>query len=55
VPIAHLLINQDEVKIYVKNAGRKYTIDNVITRCPTNALSLNDDDTLEIDNKSCVR
>ena len=55
MPIAHLLINQDEVKIYVKNAGRKYTIDNVITRCPTNALSLNDDDTLEIDNKSCVR
>jgi sulfite reductase alpha subunit len=48
-------IKQDEVKKYVKKAGRKYTIDNVITRCPTNALSLNDDDTLEIDNKSCVR
>jgi len=30
-------------------------IDNVITRCPTRALSLNDDDTLEIDNGSCVR
>jgi sulfite reductase alpha subunit len=26
----------------------------VITNCPTRALSLNDDDTLEIDNKSCV-
>ena len=48
-------INQDEVKAYVKTAGRKYTIDNVITRCPTNALSLNDDDTLEIDNQGCVR
>jgi sulfite reductase alpha subunit len=48
-------VNQDEVKAYVKQAGRKYTIDNVITRCPTNALSLNDDDTLDIDNKSCVR
>ncbi len=48
-------VNQDEVKKYVKEAGRKYTIDNVITRCPTNALSLNDDDTLDVDNKSCVR
>jgi len=48
-------VNQDEVKAYVKQAGRKYTIDNVITRCPTNALSLNDDDTLDVDNQSCVR
>ena len=48
-------VDQTEVKKYVENAGRKYTIDNVITRCPTNALSLNDDDTLEIDNSSCVR
>jgi len=48
-------VNQDEVKKYVAEAGRKYTIDNVITRCPTNALSLNDDDTLDVDNESCVR
>ena len=48
-------VNQDEVKKYVAEAGRKYTIDNVIARCPTNALSLNDDDTLDVDNKSCVR
>jgi len=48
-------VNQVEVKKYVAEAGRKYTIDNVITRCPTNALSLNDDDTLDVDNKSCVR
>ena len=48
-------VNQDEIKKYVATAGRKYTIDNVITRCPTNALSLNDDDTLDVDNKSCVR
>ena len=26
-------------------------IDTVITRCPTQALSLNDDDTLEVDNR----
>jgi sulfite reductase alpha subunit len=30
-------------------------IDQIITMCPTRALSLNDDDTLEVDNKSCVR
>ena len=27
----------------------------VISMCPTRALSLNDDDTLDVDNKSCVR
>ncbi|HEX20300.1 MAG TPA: sulfite reductase, dissimilatory-type subunit alpha, partial [Acidiferrobacteraceae bacterium] len=32
-----------------------YVIDNVISRCPTNALSLHDDDTLEVDNRNCVR
>lgn len=48
-------VKQDEVKAYIDKMGRKYTIDNVITRCPTNALSLNDDDTLDIDNRSCVR
>ncbi len=48
-------VDQEEVKKYVAEAGRKYTIDNVITRCPTNALSLNDDDTLDVDNQSCVR
>jgi len=48
-------VNQDEVKAYIEEAGRKYMIDNVIARCPTNALSLNDDDTLDVDNSSCVR
>jgi len=48
-------VNQDEVKAYVAEVGRKYMIDSVITNCPTRALSLNDDDTLEVDNKSCVR
>jgi sulfite reductase alpha subunit len=48
-------VDQDEVKTYVANKGRKYLIDNVISRCPTNSLSLNDDDTLSVDNKSCVR
>ncbi len=48
-------INQEEVKLYVEEVGRKYTNDSVINMCPTRALSLNDDNTLEIDNDSCVR
>ena len=30
-------VDQDEVKAYVERKGRKYVIDNVVTRCPTNA------------------
>lgn len=48
-------VNQEEVKAYVAEHGRKYTIDHVVAMCPTRAISLNDDDTIEIDNKSCVR
>jgi dissimilatory sulfite reductase alpha subunit len=48
-------VNQEGVKAYVARVGRKYAIDSVIAMCPTRALSLNDDDTLEVDNKSCVR
>ena len=48
-------VDQEEVKKYVGEVGRKYMIDNVIANCPTRSLSLNDDDTLEVDNKSCVR
>jgi len=48
-------VNQDEVKTFMESKGRKYVIDNVVSRCPTNALSLNDDDTLAVDNRNCVR
>ncbi len=48
-------VKQDEVQAFVAKKGRKYVIDNVITRCPTKALSLNDDDTLAVDNRNCVR
>jgi len=48
-------VDQAEVKNFVTERGRKYVIDNVITRCPTQALSLNDDDTLNVDNPNCVR
>ena len=48
-------VNQEEWKNFIVEKGRKYAIDNIITRCPTNSLSLSDDDTLDVDNKSCVR
>ena len=48
-------IDQEKVKEHVASAGRKYTIDTVVNMCPTRAISLNDDDTMEIDNASCVR
>ena len=48
-------VDQEEVKKFVAKAGRKEMIDSVIANCPSRALSLNDDDTLDIDNESCVR
>jgi dissimilatory sulfite reductase alpha subunit len=48
-------IDQEKVKEHVAEKGRKYTIDTVVSMCPTRAISLNDDDTMDIDNKSCVR
>jgi sulfite reductase alpha subunit len=48
-------IDPAEVKAFIEKKGRKYVIDNVITRCPTNAMSLSDDDTLSVDDRNCVR
>ncbi len=48
-------INQEKVKEHVAKVGRKYTIDTVVSMCPTRAISLHDDNTMEIDNASCVR
>jgi sulfite reductase alpha subunit len=48
-------VDQGEVKAFIEKKGRQYMIDNVITRCPTNCMSLKDDDTLEVDNPNCVR
>jgi len=48
-------VDQAEVKKFVARRGRKEVIDQVIAMCPTRALSLNDDDTIDVDNKSCVR
>ena len=48
-------INQEEVKAFVAKKGRQYVIDNVTTRCPSDCMTLNDDDTLTVDNGNCVR
>ena len=48
-------VNQAEVQAKVKQLGRKEFINQVIRMCPTQALGLNDDDTLDVDNNSCVR
>jgi len=48
-------VNQAEVKNFVRDKGREYVIDNVITRCPTKSLKLRPDDTLDIDNRNCVK
>ncbi len=48
-------VDQNEVKAYVAKKGRKYAIDHIVAMCPTRAISLNDDDTMDFDNKSCVR
>ncbi len=48
-------VDQAEVKAFVAKKGRKYVLDNVVSRCPSSSLALNDDDTLAVDNKSCVR
>ncbi|MEA1888269.1 MAG: dissimilatory-type sulfite reductase subunit alpha [Pseudomonadota bacterium] len=48
-------VDQEEVKAFVAKKGRQYVIDNVTTRCPSDCMTLNDDDTLTIDNHNCVR
>ena len=48
-------IDHDEAKSFVETKGRQYMIDNVITRCPTQCMTLKDDDSLEIDDRNCVK
>jgi len=48
-------VDQEAFKEYVQAKGRKHVIDNIVTRCPSNSLSLADDDTLDVDNGTCVR
>lgn len=48
-------INQNAWKAMVNDKGRRYALNNCISRCPTGALSINDDDSIEINNNQCVK
>ena len=48
-------VDQAEVKNFIEAKGRQYIIDNVITRCPTNCMTLADNDELTVDDSNCVR
>ncbi len=47
-------INQDEVGKFIDDKGIEFVIDNVLTRCPTNCISLKGK-TIDVDNDNCVR
>ncbi len=48
-------IDQAEVKAFIAERGRDYVIDNVTSRCPTGCMTLDDDDTLTVNDRECVR
>ena len=48
-------VDQEAFREYVEKKGHDYINENIISRCPTNALKINEDDTLEVDNRNCVR
>lgn len=48
-------VNQDAWKAMVADKGRTYVVDNITSRCPTQAMTLNDDDSISIDNSNCVK
>ncbi len=48
-------VNQEAFKGYLQTKGKEYILENVVSRCPTQALAINDDDTLAVDNRNCVR
>ncbi len=48
-------INQDAWKAMVADRGVKDTVDNIISRCPTSCMSLEDDTSITIDNRNCVK
>ncbi len=48
-------VNQEAFKGYLQTKGKEYILENVVSRCPTQALAINDDDTLAVNNRNCVR
>ena len=47
-------IDREAAKAWIEEKGMDNLVNNVISRCPTNAISLKDGE-LEIDDKNCVR
>jgi len=48
-------INQDAWKAMVADKGMDYVVDNITSRCPTQAMKVESDTSLTIDNKNCVK
>nr|CRH05337.1 Sulfite reductase, dissimilatory-type subunit alpha DsrA [Candidatus Magnetococcus massalia] len=49
-------VDEAEVANFIEDKGVAYLTNNVITRCPTNAISLNEDGkSITIENSDCVR
>ncbi|MGN7612660.1 dissimilatory-type sulfite reductase subunit alpha [Magnetococcales bacterium HHB-1] len=49
-------VDEAEVKNFIDQKGVGYVVNNVVTRCPTNAIRLNDSgDGIVIENQDCVR
>jgi sulfite reductase alpha subunit len=48
-------INQDMWKKMVADKGMDYVVDNITSRCPTQCMKVNEDTSLSIDNKNCVK
>jgi sulfite reductase alpha subunit len=47
-------VNEAEVANFIDEKGVDYVVNNVITRCPTNCMTLNGK-SIDIDNRDCVR
>lgn len=48
-------INQNAWKAMVVDKGMDYVVDNITSRCPTQCMKVNEDTSLTIDNKNCVK
>ena len=48
-------INQDAWKAMVEDKGMDYVVDNITSRCPTQCMKVESDNSLTIDNKNCVK
>jgi sulfite reductase alpha subunit len=50
----NIVVDRAEVKAFVKDHGVEYLVNNVISRCPTGAISLKGGDDIAIDDRDCT-